>query len=138
MAALRLPPLSVTQSPVSISRGHALVKSLGAPMLATQDASHAGRARAGAGSSPCLRIRGTLVRSVSGSAMREEEVEDEEVGEGEVSGSGNGLVEGVAEEDRAPLVVVSFYKFANLPDYEQKRAPLKELCEANVWISANC
>jgi predicted sulfurtransferase len=31
--------------------------------------------------------------------------------------------------------VVSFYKFANLPDYEQKRAPLKELCESHVRIS---
>jgi hypothetical protein len=30
------------------------------------------------------------------------------------------------------LLVVSFYKFANLPDCEQMRAPLKEICEANV------
>ncbi|KAI5059982.1 hypothetical protein GOP47_0024402 [Adiantum capillus-veneris] len=29
----------------------------------------------------------------------------------------------------APLVVVSFYKFAHLPDYQSKRQPLKDLCE---------
>ncbi|MCO5596979.1 hypothetical protein L7F22_051050 [Adiantum nelumboides] len=29
----------------------------------------------------------------------------------------------------ATLVVVSFYKFAHLPDYQSKRQPLKELCE---------
>lgn len=30
------------------------------------------------------------------------------------------------------LVVVSFYKFADLPDYADMRTPLRELCEAHV------
>jgi hypothetical protein len=42
--------------------------------------------------------------------------------------------DGQEEESKASLIVVSFYKFANLPDYEQMRAPLKELCEANVSL----
>lgn len=32
------------------------------------------------------------------------------------------------------LVVVSFYKFADLPDYPSKRLPLKELCEELVSL----
>lgn len=78
--------------------------------------------------SSCLHISRGAVRSVSGSAMTHKEVQEEEEEEeekGEVSSSGSGAPK------RAPLVVLSFYKFADLPDYEQMRAPLKELCETN-------
>lgn len=34
-----------------------------------------------------------------------------------------------------PLVVVSFYKFASLPDCQEMRAPLRELCETHVRLS---
>jgi hypothetical protein len=114
--SLRVLPLSVSQSPVS--RSHNVVKF--APMLAQETPFC--RAHAGVGSSSsCVRNPRDVVRSVSGSAMREDEVEVE----AEAASSGKG----------AHLVVVSFYKFANLPDYEQKRAPLKELCESHVRIS---
>jgi hypothetical protein len=114
-------PLSASQS----SRGRNLVKF--GPMLA-QEAPFC-RAHAGVkSSSSCIRNLMGVVRSVSGSAM------GQEAGEGKAGSSGNGAVEQGTEE-RAPLVVVSFYKFANLPDYEQKRAPLKELCETYVRIS---
>ena len=116
--SLRLPPLSVSQA--RVSQGRSLVKF---------GEARAGRAHTGAGSaSACRGISRGIVRSASGSAMREDEVED-----GEVGSRGNGAAEGVAEE-RPPIVVVSFYKFANLPDYEQKRAPLKELCEKHVRV----
>ena len=35
----------------------------------------------------------------------------------------------------SPLVVVSFYKFAHLPDFEAKRPPLKDLCEELVILT---
>lgn len=57
------------------------------------------------------------MRNATASAMKEEQEQEQE----QVSVSGS--------DD--PLVVVSFYKFANLPDYEEKRAPLKELCETH-------
>ncbi|KAL3698973.1 hypothetical protein R1sor_016995 [Riccia sorocarpa] len=38
-----------------------------------------------------------------------------------------------SKDDKAPscLVVVSFYKFADLPDYADMRVPLREVCEAH-------
>lgn len=122
--SLRLLPatLSVSQSP--ISRGRNLLAF--GPMLAQEAAFRVHRG----GASSCLHIPRGVSGSVSGSAMQEEEM-----GEGEVSRTGNSSVEQVATDlGWIPLVVVSFYKFANLPDYEQKRAPLKQLCETHVRI----
>jgi hypothetical protein len=45
---------------------------------------------------------------------------------------GTGGDDDAANPAGTSLLVVSFYKFANLPDCEQMRAPLKEICEANV------
>lgn len=33
---------------------------------------------------------------------------------------------------RSSLMVVSFYKFADLPDYAEMRTPLRELCDTHV------
>lgn len=44
---------------------------------------------------------------------------------------GTGGDDAAANPAGTSLLVVSFYKFANLPDCEQMRAPLKEICEAN-------
>ena len=102
LRTLRLPPISISPSPVTQCRDFG-------PMLAPEAAACRG-----------YKSAGSSFLHISGNAMNEEE--------DEVSSSRNASTSG----ERSPLVVVSFYKFARLPDYEQKRAPLKELCETNV------
>lgn len=43
-------------------------------------------------------------------------------------------MEGSGLSSDPPLVVVSFYKFADFPDHVDLRKPLKELCEQLVVL----
>ncbi|XP_024399738.1 uncharacterized protein [Physcomitrium patens] len=116
----RLQPLSVSKSPVFWSRNSITL----GPVVARQDAFRV--LQKGLGAS-CVYVSRRVAASsdgcCSGNTMREEVeevVEKEQVYRNELRAG-----------ERAPLVVVSFYKFAHLPDYEEKLAPLKELCETH-------
>lgn len=52
------------------------------------------------------------------------------------TGPATSIEEGKFEES-SPLVVVSFYKFADFPDHALLRKPLKDLCERLVTFSSS-
>ena len=109
---LSLPPVSFSKSSLISGELRPLLLSHGAG-FSSAEAACGVQNRASS-----LHISRIPLNKISSSAMEE------------VTTSRNGQ----EEESKASLIVVSFYKFANLPDYEQMRAPLKELCEANVSL----
>ena len=42
--------------------------------------------------------------------------------------------EGIALQEEKSLIVASFYKFVELPDYRALRQPIRQICEDNVMF----